>query len=45
MNPMKCQVYFGNMDIGTKNEILDLTTFFEGPLPLRYLGIPLTRWL
>lgn len=43
MNPAKCQVYYGNMDEQTKMEIHNLTSFAEGPLPFRYLGVPFIR--
>lgn len=42
VNSEKCQIYFGSVDDKTKHEIQNLTNFKEGPLPLRYLGIPLT---
>ncbi|XP_058776967.1 uncharacterized protein LOC131651319 [Vicia villosa] len=42
VNPRKCRVYFGGVDNDTRNRILELTTFQEGDLPFRYLGIPMT---
>lgn len=42
VNPAKFKVYFANVDLQTKQEIQDVTKFTEGPLPFRYLGVPLT---
>ncbi|CAK8539849.1 unnamed protein product [Lathyrus sativus] len=42
VNPTKCRVYFGGVDIETKNDILASTSFMEGDLPFCYLGVPLT---
>ncbi|XP_058786091.1 uncharacterized protein LOC131660760 [Vicia villosa] len=42
MNASKCKIYFGSMDENTKQEIKLLTGFSEGPLPFRYLGVPIT---
>lgn len=41
-NPLKCKIYFGNVDEKTKEEIYRITTFKDWSLPVRYLGIPLT---
>ncbi|CAK8564325.1 unnamed protein product [Lathyrus sativus] len=38
----KCRVYFGGVENETKNNILAATSFMEGDLPFRYLGVPLT---
>ncbi|XP_058765820.1 uncharacterized protein LOC131639335 [Vicia villosa] len=42
MNASNCKIYFGSMDENTKQEIKLLTGFPEGPLPFRYLGVPIT---
>lgn len=42
VNPAMCKAYYGNVDDHTKHEIQTLTSFIEGPLPFRYLGMPLT---
>ncbi|XP_058759546.1 uncharacterized protein LOC131632838 [Vicia villosa] len=42
VNPMKCYIYFGDVDIDTKQEILASTGFNEDALPFRYLGVPVT---
>ncbi|CAK8573925.1 unnamed protein product [Lathyrus sativus] len=42
VNPAKCMVYFGGVNAETKSDILASTSFMEGELPFRYLGIPLT---
>lgn len=41
-NPQKCKLFFRNMEESIKLDILSLTTFSEGIIPFRYLGIPLT---
>lgn len=41
-NPSKCKIYFGGVGDDSKRNILNLTGFTEGPLPFRYLGVPLT---
>lgn len=41
-NPSKCKTYLGNVEDRVKNEILEVTSFVEGPLPFKYLGMPLT---
>lgn len=43
VNPNKCKVYYGNMKENTNHEMRNLTYFNEGPLPFRYLGVPLTN--
>lgn len=43
LNPYKCKKYFGNAVEHVKRDILKATSFVEGPLPFRYLGIPLTN--
>ncbi|CAK8544356.1 unnamed protein product [Lathyrus sativus] len=42
VNPAKCRVYFGGVENETKNDILASTSYKEGDLPFRYLGVPLT---
>ncbi|CAK8574630.1 unnamed protein product [Lathyrus sativus] len=42
VNPAKCRVYFGGVNSETKTNILVSTSFTEGELPFRYLGVPLT---
>lgn len=42
MNPAKCKVYFGNIDVKTKQSTQEMTKFSEGLPPFRYLGVPLT---
>ncbi|KAI5386339.1 hypothetical protein KIW84_072754 [Lathyrus oleraceus] len=42
VNPAKCKVYFGNVDVQTKQSIQELTNFSEGLLSFRYIGVPLT---
>ncbi|CAK8569009.1 unnamed protein product [Lathyrus sativus] len=42
VNPTKCRVYFGGVENETKHNILVATSFMEGNLPFRYLGVPLT---
>ncbi|KAF1864425.1 hypothetical protein Lal_00021846 [Lupinus albus] len=42
VNPRKCKLYFGGFDEQTKERIKGLTTFLEGPLPFKYMGVPLT---
>lgn len=42
VTPMKCNIYYGNVDDQTKEFISGVTTFSMVPLPFRYLGIPLT---
>ncbi|XP_058757586.1 uncharacterized protein LOC131630858 [Vicia villosa] len=41
VNPRKCKVFFGGVDLETRNKIKELTTYEEGLLPFRYLGVPL----
>ncbi|XP_058740999.1 uncharacterized protein LOC131613336 [Vicia villosa] len=41
VNPRKCKVFFGGVDIETRNKIKELTTYEEGLLPFRYIGVPL----
>jgi hypothetical protein len=42
VNPSKCKVYYGGVDDLVKNNIRAVTSFADGSLPFRYLGIPLT---
>ena len=42
VNPMKFKIFFGGRISDIKQELLDLTRFEEGRLPVRYLSIPLT---
>lgn len=41
-NLSKCMVYIGNVDQQTNDGIQNIIEFKEGPIPFRYLGIPLT---
>ncbi|XP_058756749.1 uncharacterized protein LOC131629962 [Vicia villosa] len=41
VNPAKCNAYYGNVDAHSQLQIQNITTFAEGCLPFRYLGIPL----
>ncbi|XP_058784387.1 uncharacterized protein LOC131659154 [Vicia villosa] len=40
INPQKCKAYYGGLDETAKQELQMLTTFEEGNLPFRYLGVP-----
>ncbi|XP_058755938.1 uncharacterized protein LOC131629159 [Vicia villosa] len=42
VNPRKCKVYIGGADADTCLRIKDLTTFQEGTLPFKYMGIPMS---
>lgn len=42
VNPNKCRIYFGGVDGTTKNKIQQISSYEEGQLPVRYLGVPLT---
>lgn len=42
VNSVKYKIYFGNVDMHTKQEIQDMTNFSEGTIPFRYLGILFT---
>ncbi|WJX68825.1 hypothetical protein P8452_53158 [Trifolium repens] len=42
VNPSKCKVYYGGVDDTTKRNIREATSFDDGSLPFRYLGVPLT---
>ncbi|KAK2388094.1 hypothetical protein QL285_061811 [Trifolium repens] len=42
VNPSKCKVYYGGVDDTTKRNIREATSFADGSLPFRYLGVPLT---
>lgn len=42
VNPTKCKAYFDGMNDNVKADIKEITFFVEGPLPSRYLGVPLT---
>ncbi|XP_058771367.1 uncharacterized protein LOC131644788 [Vicia villosa] len=42
VNPRKCRVFFGGVDSDTRLKIREMTTFQEGVLPFKYLGIPMT---
>lgn len=42
MNPRKCKVFFGGVDTNTWDMIINMTTFEQGTLPFRYLGVPLS---
>lgn len=41
-NPRKCKIYFGGVDGSVKQNIKGVTTFVEGSLPFKYLGVSLT---
>ncbi|CAL1378578.1 unnamed protein product [Linum trigynum] len=40
-NPSKCEIYFGGEAINYKSNALNLSSFEEGELSVRYLGFPL----
>lgn len=40
-NPLKSHVFFSGCEKKLHEEILGVTTFKEGHLPVRYLGVPL----
>lgn len=42
VNPAKCRAYYGSVPAKIKQEMETLTTYSEGPLPFRYLGVPLS---
>lgn len=42
VNPSKCKTYLGNVKDHVRRDILQATSFLEGILPFRYLGVPLT---
>lgn len=42
VNPQKCKAYYGGVNDKPKNNIQHITSYVEGKLPFRYLGIPLT---
>ncbi|CAK8560654.1 unnamed protein product [Lathyrus sativus] len=42
MNPNKCKIYFGGLDMETRKTLKELLGFQEGVLPFKYLGIPLS---
>lgn len=42
VNPNKCKSYFGGVNSFVKTNILNITSFSEGDIHFRYLGIPLT---
>ncbi|CAJ2661953.1 unnamed protein product [Trifolium pratense] len=42
VNPSKCKVFYGGVEEHVKDCIRAVTSFTEGSLPFRYLGIPLT---
>ncbi|CAK8541115.1 unnamed protein product [Lathyrus sativus] len=41
INPSKCKLFCGGLDAYTIQEIKIVSGFDEGPLPVRYLGVPL----
>lgn len=43
VNAGKCYIYFGVVEENTKDEIMKITSFKEGTIPFRYLGILLTN--
>jgi hypothetical protein len=42
VNPFKCKIFYGGVEDNIKDLIKKITSFAEGSLPFRYLGIPLT---
>jgi hypothetical protein len=42
VNPSKCKIFYGGVEDNIKDQIKKITSFAEGSLPFRYLGIPLT---
>jgi hypothetical protein len=42
VNPSKCRVYYGGVEDHVKVSIRQTTSFADGSLPFRYLGVPLT---
>lgn len=42
INQKKCRVFYGDMERDTKDQLVRLTTFDEGTLPVKYLGVPIT---
>jgi hypothetical protein len=42
VNPSKCKVYYGGVEEHVKVCIRQSTSFADGSLPFRYLGVPLT---
>ena len=42
VNPHKCKIYCGGMNGNGEDQLAGITGFAKGPLPFRYLGIPLT---
>ncbi|CAI8592319.1 unnamed protein product [Vicia faba] len=42
VNPRKCKFYCGGVDRETKSKIQEISSFVEGQLPVRYLGVPVT---
>lgn len=42
VNPSKCNIYCGSVDINVKEQLLLISGFKEGKMPFRYLGIPLS---
>lgn len=43
LNPIKCHIFFGEVDHNVKENILQLTSFKEGTLPFLYLCVPIFR--
>ncbi|CAK8572589.1 unnamed protein product [Lathyrus sativus] len=42
MNPNKCKLYYGGLDIVSREKLKDLSGFQAGTLPFKYLGIPVS---
>lgn len=42
VNPSKSRIYFGGVPIQVQNDILQMTSYMEGTLPFRYLGVQIT---
>lgn len=43
VNPKKCKVFFSWVDANTRDMIISMTTFEQGTLPFRFLGVPPSR--
>lgn len=42
INPKKCRVYCGRINRDAKDQMIHDTSFDEGLLPMKYLGVPIT---
>ncbi|CAL5195866.1 unnamed protein product [Lathyrus oleraceus] len=43
VNPNKPKIYYGGINDITKGSLINMTCFEEGHIPVRYLGVPLSR--